>query len=169
MTYAPTHPDSAPSAATIPTVSGLIARQAEAAPDRTALKFEGESLSYASLADMVRRTAAALHADGVREGHRIAYLGKNHPAYFVLLYAAARLGAVMVPISWRLAEPEIEYILADTGATLLFADAEMAQTAASVGMRLPFLQKIATLPDGGRAAGFLEVVTSNPITNKDSQ
>ncbi|WP_292964497.1 long-chain-fatty-acid--CoA ligase [Novosphingobium sp. UBA1939] len=158
MTYAPTHPDSAPSAATIPTVSGLIARQAEAAPDRTALKFEGESLSYASLADMVRRTAAALHADGVRGGHHIAYLGKNHPAYFVLLYAASRLGAVMVPVSWRLAEPEIEYILADTGATLLFADEEMAQTAASVGLRLPFLQKIATLPGGGRAAGLADYI-----------
>ncbi|MDO9368487.1 MAG: fatty acid--CoA ligase [Sphingopyxis sp.] len=158
MTQTSAPPCFAPSARSIPTVSELIARRAEAAPDRTALKFEGDGLSYAGLAEMVKRTAAALHADGIRGGHHIAYLGKNDPAYFVLLYAAARLGAVMVPIGWRLAEPEIEYILADTGAALLFSDAEMAQKAASVARRLPLVPKVVALPGGGGAAGLADYI-----------
>ena len=60
----------------------------------------------------------------------MAWLGKNARLYFELFYSAARMGVVMVPIGWRLAAPEIAYILGDTGAKLLFIDEGFAGLAA---------------------------------------
>jgi fatty-acyl-CoA synthase len=58
----------------------------------------------------------------VRHGSRIAYLGKNTVAYFEILFGAARMGAVVAPVNWRLAEPEVVYITADAVAELMFVD-----------------------------------------------
>ncbi|MGQ0280370.1 fatty acid--CoA ligase [Sphingopyxis sp. Q841] len=126
----------------VPTVSSLIARHAQANPDRLALRFEESDLSYAALEREVARTAAALEADGVAMGDRIAYYGKNSAAYFLLLYGAARLGAVMVPIGWRLASAEVEYIVNDTEARLLFVESETAAIGKYVSERAKALRRV---------------------------
>jgi long-chain acyl-CoA synthetase len=122
----------------IPTVSSLLDRHARENPARIALKFEGQDVSYADLRDAVAAAAVALRHFGVGSGDRIAYLGKNHARYFILLFAAARLGVVMVPIGWRLAAAEVAYILDDTQARLLFSDAFCASLAddAAIGKEL---------------------------------
>jgi len=53
---------------------------------------------------------------GLRRGDRIAWLGLNHPHMLALLFAAARCGLMLVPLNWRLAPPEIAFILRDAGA-----------------------------------------------------
>ncbi len=71
-------------------------------------------LSYAALAQRIAEAARALKSQlGVSRGDRVAILAANHPDYLVLLYACARLGAMLVPINWRLAVPEQVYILRD--------------------------------------------------------
>ncbi|WP_027551015.1 class I adenylate-forming enzyme family protein [Bradyrhizobium sp. Cp5.3] len=98
----------------------LIERNAAFAPDKTAIAFEGERLSYAAFAARIDRTARALKNElGIGRGDRVAILSLNRPDYLVLLYACARLGAMMVPLNWRLAVAEQLFILLDAGAKVL--------------------------------------------------
>lgn len=102
-------------------LSELIARNAAFTPLKTALRFEGRTLSYAAFAARIDAAAAALSSElGVCRGDRIAVLALNHPDTLVLLYACARLGAILLPLNWRLATPELSYILQDAGAKAVF-------------------------------------------------
>lgn len=116
----------------------LIDRNAAFAPGKIAIAFEGERLSYAEFAARIERAAAALKQElGVSRGGRVAILSLNRPDYLVLLYACARLGAMLVPLNWRLAIAEQLFILTDSGAKVLVLEQafegilpELAQTGA---------------------------------------
>jgi fatty-acyl-CoA synthase len=108
-------------------ISLWIERHAEFYPGRTALRFQGQALSYGELGPRIERAAAMLRGElGLRRGDRIAWLGLNHPDLLVLLFAAARSGLMLAPLNWRLAPPEHAFILRDAGARVLFAQAELA-------------------------------------------
>ena len=111
------------------TVDGWIDRTAGEAPDRVAIAFEGEELTYRAFAELIETRAAQLHARGVVKEDRIAWLGMNAPEVFVLLFAAARLGAVLVPLNWRLADAEVAGIIADCAPMHLFHDDEAGDRA----------------------------------------
>ncbi|MFC0211426.1 class I adenylate-forming enzyme family protein [Paenibacillus chartarius] len=83
--------------------------------DRTAVidADSGERWTYARLNERVRRLAALLQSMGIRRGDRLALLAPNDVAYFEWLFACAKLGAVLVPLNWRLAKTELDYILGD--------------------------------------------------------
>ena len=95
------------------------ARRARKTPHRTALMFEGQTCSYAALHERATGLATALRALGAGRGHRVAYLGPNHPAFLETLIATGMLGGVFVPLNTRLAGPEIAYQLADSGTSVL--------------------------------------------------
>lgn len=80
----------------------------------------------------MQAAAAALAARGVRRGDRVGSLGANHPAQIVLLFACARLGAMQVPLNWRLAAPEHAFILDDAGVVALVASDEFLDIARQV-------------------------------------
>jgi fatty-acyl-CoA synthase len=108
-------------------ISLWIERHASFFPGRTALRFQGQTLSYADLAHGIERAAAMLRGElGVERGDRIAWLGLNHPDMLGLMFAAARCGLIFVPLNWRLAPPEHAFILRDAGARVLFAQAALA-------------------------------------------
>ena len=112
------------------TFADLVERNADRVPDRPAVRFEGATLTYAGL---VARAAAAARclrtAHGVGVGDRVAVLARNHPETLVLLLACARLGAMLVPINWRLAAPEVAWIVADAEPRVLAVDAASAPLA----------------------------------------
>src|SRR5262249_56726914 len=83
-------------------------------PTVWALIAGDRSLTYAQLADRVRRLANGLRTLGVAKGDRVAWLGPNHPAFLESLFAAGLLGAAVAPVNHRLGEAEIDSILADT-------------------------------------------------------
>lgn len=118
--------------APIPTVGSLLDQHANADPNRLAMRFEGRDLTHAELRAVVARAANSLSAEGVRKGSRVCFVGKNSAAYFILLYACARVGAVMVPIGWRLAPGEMTYMVEDAGASILFTDDFSSSTAHAV-------------------------------------
>jgi len=98
----------------------LIERNAAFAPDKPAVRFEGETLSYVAFNARIEQTARALKSElGVSRGDRVAILSLNRPDYLVLLYACARLGAMLVPLNWRLAVAEQLFILSDAAAKIL--------------------------------------------------
>ena len=101
-------------------LSDLIARNAAFTPHKVALRYDGGSLTYAAFAERIAAAARALKSVlGVGRGDRIAILAANHPDYLVLLYACARLGALLLPLNWRLALPEQLFILADASVKVL--------------------------------------------------
>jgi len=120
-------------------LSDLIARNAAFTPDKPAIRFEGETLSYAAFHARIAQTARALKAEfGVGRGDRVAILSLNRPDYLVLLYACARLGAMLVPLNWRLAAAEQLFILKDASIKVLVLEQAFAEL-------LPALEK--SLPD----------------------
>ena len=110
-------------------------RRARMTPGRVAVVFEGQPITYAEVAERVRRLAGVLRDRGIGPGDRVAYLGPNHPAFLETFFATAALGAVFVPLNTRLAEPELRYMLDDSGAELLLFGREHAETAMHLAVR----------------------------------
>jgi fatty-acyl-CoA synthase len=113
-------------------LSHWIERHARFAPGSTAIRFEGREISYADLARRVARAAAVLAGLGVKRDDAVAYLGLNHPATLVLLFACARLGAMLVPLNWRLAPPEHARVLTDCPPRVLFVEPAFADHARNI-------------------------------------
>jgi acyl-CoA synthetase (AMP-forming)/AMP-acid ligase II len=88
-------------------------------PERPALLFGDDVTTYAQLRDRIGRLATQLGSRGVSPGDRVAYLGPNHPAFVETMFATHLLGAIFVPLNFRLAGPEIDYMLRHSGATVL--------------------------------------------------
>jgi long-chain acyl-CoA synthetase len=111
--------------AQMPTLGDIARYHAGARPRATALQFEGRETTFAALNRNTNRVANALIAEGLKTGDRIAYVGKNSDHYFELLIGAAKMGAVMTPIGWRLAPAEIAYIIENSAAALVFVGPEL--------------------------------------------
>src|SRR5918994_882919 len=94
------------------------ARRRRLSPDRVAVRHRDTARTHAHL--------------GVGRGDRVAYLGPNDPALLETLFATTALGAVFVPLNWRLAVPELAWIAADCGASVLVHSAALAATGAAV-------------------------------------
>jgi acyl-CoA synthetase (AMP-forming)/AMP-acid ligase II len=107
-----------------------------------ALEFEGRQTSFAEFDVLTNRVANALIALGVRPRERIAYLGKNSDVYFELLLGAMKANIVMTPVNWRLAAPEIAFIVADCKAPVLFVGAECVAQVRSIRKQLPELRVV---------------------------
>jgi fatty-acyl-CoA synthase len=128
-----------------------IERHAAFAPAKVALHFEDQALSYADLAERIRRLGAGLREElGIRHGDRVAWLGLNHPDCLVLLFACARLGAILVPLNWRLAPAEHRAILADAEPKALFCQAALREQIEEI--RPPCRLIACDFTGGGRAA-----------------
>lgn len=99
-----------------------ILRRAMLTPNAPALTFEGQTLTCAELGDRVQRLATILRDGGVTKGARVGYIGLNHPTFLEILYACGCLGAVFVPLNFRLTGPEVRFIANDAGIAVMFAD-----------------------------------------------
>jgi fatty-acyl-CoA synthase len=116
----------------------LIERNAAFCPDKPAMVFEGEVLTYAALRARIEQAARALRAEfGIGRGDRVAILSLNRPDYLVLLYACARLGAMLVPLNWRLAAAEQSFILTDAAVKLLVLEQAFAGILPALDAGLP--------------------------------
>ena len=116
----------------------LIERNAAFTPDKPAIHFDDETLSYAAFSKRIAQTARALRSEfGINKGDRVAVLSQNRPDYLVLLYACARLGAILVPMNWRLAVAEQMYILSDATPKALVLEQAFAPVLPALAERLP--------------------------------
>lgn len=85
--------------------------------------IEGEdTLTFHDLHQRVLFTAALLEEKGVEKGDRVALLSLNRSCFFILLGALAKIGAILVPLNWRLSSGELHYILDDSSPKILFVD-----------------------------------------------
>ncbi|MFJ4920598.1 fatty acid--CoA ligase [Streptomyces sp. NPDC088725] len=119
--------------------------------DRPAVVCEGRITTYGHLHRESNRAAHALRAAGVRPGDRIAFLGRESEYYYLAILAGAKVGAVTVPVNWRLTPTEVDHILRDSGAVLVFADEEFSATVEGVRQHLPGLRSVVRLDGPGEA------------------
>ncbi|WP_181068529.1 AMP-binding protein [Nocardia nova] len=103
-------------------LAALLERRARTSGERPAVTFLGMTQTFAEVHDRVLRLAQVLHEGGVGKGDRVAYLGDNNPAILEALFASASLGAVLVPLNWRLAGPELAYAMTHSDVHTVLAD-----------------------------------------------
>src|SRR5215831_4229647 len=108
-----------------------VGRHAYAMPEQVAIRFEDRSLTWSALNDRVRRVAAGLVAHGVEKGDRIAILMTNRPEFVEVAIAANAIGAIGVPLNFRLAPEEAAYILGHSAAKVVVTDNLLAPLAAA--------------------------------------
>ena len=124
-------------------------------PEKTALIFgDDQRLSYRELADRTDALQAVLHDRGIRTGDTVGFIGENSPEFVMALFGAAQLGAVFVPINTRLAPPEIEHVLRDSGVRLLIHGPEFGERLAPVAEGLGIQHVIPTGEGSDDAPGL---------------
>ncbi len=134
------------------TLPAALAHHAAQSPQHTALHFAGHAISYQQLWQRVRMATQTLAAHGVQSGQRVAYLGLNDPAMLVLLIALQRLGAICLPLNYRLAPAELTAILQHADASLLVADSAHADIAAALVPGLPTVSAALFSADAAHAS-----------------
>lgn len=112
-------------------------------PDREALVFESTRLSYAELNRRINRLANGLTARGVARGDRVAILLLNSTTFLEVFFACAKLGAIALPLNYRLSAGELRFILEDAAADLLIYHTAFTELAGPVREALPDLRGIA--------------------------
>jgi len=119
-------------------VFDILSRRADLGPDRIAMEdiVHEEQLSYLEMNLRAGRTAVLLLELGVRQGDRVAVLCRNRIEFFELLFACAKLAAILVPLNWRMPGSELEPLLADCGAGWLFYGYEDAEVAINLTRKL---------------------------------
>lgn len=143
-------------------LSHWIERHAAFTPDKTAIGFAGRSLTYADFAQRIERAAAIVAQLGVRRGDAVAFLGFNHPLSLVLFFACARLGAMLVPLNWRLAPPEHAWMLADCAPRALLVEEAFIEHASAFQGNLPGTRLVALGAAPGGWLGWDELWAAAP-------
>jgi long-chain acyl-CoA synthetase len=133
----------------LPTLPDSVRGWAASRPDHAAVICGDTLVSYAALAQRGARTASALAAAGVGPGCRVAHLAHDSERYVDLLLGCAEIGAVLVPIDWRLTAPEVEQVLQDSGAELLCQEPGMTDLVTALRPRLPALRRAIILDADG--------------------
>jgi acyl-CoA synthetase (AMP-forming)/AMP-acid ligase II len=142
-------------------VPEMVARAARLHAARRALVFRDETRTHAELDARAARLAAALRDRGVGPGDRVALLLHNGLEFVESFLAVHRIGACAVPVNFRLAREEIDYILADCGALALIAGPELADDAVVLAATLPAVRvHLATAPGGSYEAAL---ATTQPL------
>lgn len=106
--------------------------QARLRPDGEALWFEGRVTTYAELDALSNRAANALIAAGIKPGDRVGVLAKGSDDFFILWMGAVKARACLNPVNWRLAPPEMAFILKDAGATSVFVGEDYASVLSAI-------------------------------------
>ncbi|KOG64582.1 long-chain fatty acid--CoA ligase [Streptomyces griseoflavus] len=152
------------------TLVATSAAHSRARAGHVAIRCEDRQVTYGELHRASNHVAHALRAAGVGRGTRVAYLGRESEYYYTVILGCAKAGAVLVPVNWRLTTGEVDHILRDSGAELLFVGEEFRGLAERVGAELPGRLRVVTTdragdPDPG--TGLREWWADAPDTDLD--
>ncbi|GAA4228964.1 fatty acid--CoA ligase [Actinomadura meridiana] len=157
------------------TIHAVLAEHAAHRPGQDAVLCQDRRVSYAELHRRSDLMAGALVADGARPGTRVVYLGQESEYFYLLLYACAKAGAVLVPVNWKLTAPEVEHVLRDSAVRFAFVEPDYLpvaeRAAADLAPRPTLLTLIPDLPGGGPAlAGWVDGASESvPVPPGDAE
>ncbi|WP_040800025.1 fatty-acid--CoA ligase FadD5 [Nocardia higoensis] len=117
-----------------------LATHALMRPEGVALRFKGVDTTWKQLHERSEKFADALARRGVGFGDRVLILALNYPEYIEAVFGINALGAIAVPVNFRLTPPEVAYIVSDSGAKVIISDALLQPLAAAVRADAPALE-----------------------------
>jgi long-chain acyl-CoA synthetase len=129
------------------TLYNIIERNASIHAERIGWVSDSEKITHLQFAKTVNRVANGLLKEGVEKGDRISVLAQNSMAYFYLYGASAQIGAIMLPINFRLSPEEIEYIIIDGAPKILFVGSEYIDTITSISSKLGGVRRFYTMDE----------------------
>ena len=115
-------------------IASWVKRWSEFHPNKTAIIFEGNPISYLDLHQRVNRTCCWLQSLGIEKGDRVAVMLSNCPEFLELYLACSRLGALFVPVNYRLAAPELDHTLSNSRPRLFVFGNEFSETVLSLNL-----------------------------------
>ncbi len=132
-------------------VHGLVERAARLWPDKVGLTFPhlATDLTFGQINQMANTFADVLTRHGIRSGDRVGVLLRNRPEFAGVWLAAAKLGAMMVPINTRFTASEVRYVLEHSGAGLLVTEDDLAPLVAECSVTLLDCREVAIPTRGG--------------------
>jgi acyl-CoA synthetase (AMP-forming)/AMP-acid ligase II len=139
----------------------VLAHHAIRSPDKAITVFEGETTTYGEMAARAAALAGGLVERGVGRGDVVALLSYNCPEFLEAVFAANYLGAVAMPINWRLAAPEVRYILEHSEARVLVCDADLVELAGDATKGMDALVRVCVSEASGWIP-FAELRTNPP-------
>src|SRR5262245_43264951 len=131
-----------------------LRRAEQVRPNGASTVFRERRRTWRETAGRISGLAGGLIGLGLQKGGRAAILALNSDRYFEYLLAVPLAGAAVVPINIRLAAPEIEYILQDSGAEILFIDDRFLPVLEALNGKIPGVRHIVYLGDGAAPAGM---------------
>ena len=120
----------------------MLWETAQRFPEKEAVIFQGQKISYRELDGLTNSIANALSGIGVKKGDRIALYMTNRPEYIISFYAAARLGAVATPLNPAYKKDEIQHQLNDAEASVLVVQESLYPLVKSVRSKVPSLKEV---------------------------
>jgi acyl-CoA synthetase (AMP-forming)/AMP-acid ligase II len=130
------------------TLSDLVRAQGAHRGERIAFLYEGRETTYAAFDSKVNQVANGLRDAGVGPQDRVAFLDKNSDAFYEIVFGCARANAVSVGINWRLAPPEVAYVVNDSGAKVLFVGPDFYPLVARIADQLETVTTIVAMAPG---------------------
>ncbi|MDE3175397.1 MAG: long-chain fatty acid--CoA ligase [Pseudomonadota bacterium] len=137
-------------------------------PERKALHFEDRVWTYGQMQRDIEDCAARLAALGAAKGERVAFLGHNQPMFLFAMFACARLGAIFVPLNFRLTGAELAFMIEDCAACALIVDETHRGVIAPQLARLPSLKAVVSAEQPAQwTAGEPAPTTQTPAREDD--
>jgi long-chain acyl-CoA synthetase len=137
-------------ATTIETVADIARVHGRERPDAVAIVFGDRRITYGELDERSSRAANALAAEGVEAQERVAFLDKNSPEFFEMVFGAAKRDAVLCAVNWRLAPPEAAFIVNDAEAKVLVIGQELLPMLDAMAADLATVKKVVVIGDDDR-------------------
>ena len=128
-------------------IGRFLRDRTRATPERIAIEYDGREISYTELDVGAVAFACSFAEAGLKRGDRVATLTGNSPEHVQVLFACAQLGLILLPLSWRLAAPELRYQLDDAEPSLFLVEDEYTDLARATGHRF---ERLAEPCLGGR-------------------
>jgi O-succinylbenzoate-CoA ligase len=120
----------------------VLEHHAARTPDKPIAVFGADVVTYRGMLDWTAALAGGLQARGVGRGDVVGLLSYNSIEFLATIFAVNHLGAIAMPINWRLAAPELQFILEHSAARLLVCDAELVELADDATRELPKLARV---------------------------
>lgn len=146
------------------TIYDLFKRNAKIYKNRTAIQTDQQRITFGELFDQVNILAGSLSRTGVQKGERIAVLAKNYPQYLTLMGGIAALGAIMVPINFRLTADEVGYNLTNTEPVMIVVDPDFEKIISDLQPVCPWVRDYVTFGAGGeKFKSFDSLLSGEPV------
>jgi len=137
------------------TVYDFICRNAQCHPNLDSIVFKENRLTHKEFKEKCDKLAAGLVKAGVEKGDRLGVLALNSDEFMILYGAAAKIGAIILPVNWRFQQDEVEYVLNDCTSRFVFAGPGFHKSVVEASRKVKSIERCYTIGGGEAPDGFL--------------